>query len=301
MSSAKMPRKYSEKEMEMHREYMKKYQKTSSDLHKEKVKYKDHYELLEIARHASHTEIRQAYRKLALKYHPDRNSSAEAEERWEGVPAAYAIISDPNSRAEYDATLPTRDALVEFYKTYNPAKLDNATIQTIIDGWYGREVELFQMLNSKYEIAPHQGINRRASESLPSERSRSISVDNMSSEMKHGEVAMTWMESVGSAICCKGVMDRLFAKTYYEVHTQSPGISMVRQSDTPGQPNMHANLQSPAPPPEYFKKSKGAASVDDENVSTATTEEDLESSASIVDESSSTSSSKSSVGTPAVK
>ncbi|KAI9919943.1 hypothetical protein PsorP6_016074 [Peronosclerospora sorghi] len=81
-------------------------------------------------------------------YHPKKNRtpSAEALARWEGVPAAYAILSNPNDRAEYDATLATRDALVTFYRAYNPAKLDNVTIQAIIDGWHGREVELFEML-----------------------------------------------------------------------------------------------------------------------------------------------------------
>jgi hypothetical protein len=54
------PRKYSEKEMEVHREYMKKYQKASSDLHKEAIKYKDHYELLAIPRNATHNEVRGA-------------------------------------------------------------------------------------------------------------------------------------------------------------------------------------------------------------------------------------------------
>lgn len=297
-----MARKYSEKEMELHREYMKKYKKESSDLHKEEFKYKDHYEMLGLARDASHNEIRQAYRKLALKYHPDRNSSAEAQERWEGVPAAYAIVSDPNSRMEFDATLPTRDALVEFYKTYNPAKLDNATIQTIIDGWCGREVELFQMLNAKYEIAPHQGVNRRGSEhQLPVEKARGISRDSFSSKTKEGEIANenSWMETVGSAFCCKNVMQRFFATPYYEVHTQSPGIGLARQSETPGQPMMHTTLQSPAPPPDevLFKKSNSSGAMrEDVNSS----ERDTEVSGSFVDESacSSTTSTASSVDTP---
>ncbi|KAI9908796.1 hypothetical protein PsorP6_003283 [Peronosclerospora sorghi] len=136
--------KLSDKEMEYHREYMKKYKMQSSDLEKHEMRYKDHYELLNIPRDAPHNEIRKVYHKLALECHPDRKPSAEALARWEGVPAAYAILSNPNDRAEYDATLATRDALVTFYRAYNPAKLDNVTIQTIIDGWHGREVELLR-------------------------------------------------------------------------------------------------------------------------------------------------------------
>lgn len=160
------------------------------------------------------------------------------------------MISSPNDRAEYDATLETRDALVEFYKTYNPAKLDNATIQTIIDGWYGREVELFQMLNAKYEIAPHQGTNKayqRAPPKLPLERARAVSQDSMSFQMKQGVVNdLTWGETIGSAFCCKGVLGRVFSKSYYEVETQSPGFIVDHgQSNTPGQ---GVTMQSPAMP-----------------------------------------------------
>jgi hypothetical protein len=222
------------------------------------------------------------------------------------VPAAYAIISDPNSRMEYDATLPTRDALVEFYKSYNPAKLDNATIQTIIDGWYGREVELFQMLNAKYEISPHQGINRRGSEQLPVDKARVISRDSLSSKTKEGEIAneFTWMESMSSAFCCKNVFQRFFATPYYEVHTQTPSVSMGRQADTPGQPMMHSTLQSPAPLPDQtvFKKSGSSTAVDDANRSSAiTVDEEAEASVgSFVDETtcSSTTSTASSTDTP---
>ncbi|KAF1330496.1 hypothetical protein FI667_g5126, partial [Globisporangium splendens] len=292
MSSGSGARAYSEKDMEAHREYMKKYKMQSSDLSKQPMKYRDHYEILGIERTATHSEIRQAYRKLALKCHPDRNSSAEAQEQWEGVPAAYAIISNPNDRAEYDATLETRDALVEFYKTYNPAKLDNATIQTIIDGWYGREVELFQMLNSKYEIAPHQGTNKafqRAPPKLPLERARAVSMDSVSFKMKQAVVGdHTWSDSIGSAFCCKGVFARMFSKSYFEVETQSPGFIVDHgPSNTPGQ-GVHTTVQSPALPPHLSKTSSPELlNVDADNVSTATTDqEDMDSRQSMMDDNS---------------
>lgn len=276
--------KFSEKELAQHREYMKKYQQASSDLHKNGMKYKDHYELLGLPRGAAHAEIRQAYRKLALKYHPDRNSSEEAQERWDGVPAAYAVLSNPNSRVEYDASLPTRDALVEFYKTYNPAKLDNATIQTIVDGWQGREVELFQMLNVKYEIAPHQGTNKtlqRAAASLSEERSRSISKDFASSDKDSSSRTRTrsWHGALSHALCCKGVVHRFFGAAYYEVDTKSPGLSNLRSvSETPGQDNAPV-IQSPAPnaeenEPKLRSKPSEYDNVDLENVSSATTTDD---------------------------
>jgi molecular chaperone DnaJ len=63
----------------------------------------DYYELLEISKSASDTEIKKAYRKLALKYHPDRNQGdKEAEEKFKLVNEAYQVLSDKDKRATYD-------------------------------------------------------------------------------------------------------------------------------------------------------------------------------------------------------
>ena len=63
----------------------------------------DYYALLGIGRDASPEEIKKAYRKLALKYHPDRNEgSKEAEERFKEVTEAYEVLRDPEKRSRYD-------------------------------------------------------------------------------------------------------------------------------------------------------------------------------------------------------
>ncbi len=63
----------------------------------------DYYEILEIDRNASGNEIKKAYRKLAMKYHPDRNQGdKEAEEKFKLVNEAYQVLSDPQKRATYD-------------------------------------------------------------------------------------------------------------------------------------------------------------------------------------------------------
>ena len=53
-------------------------------------------------RNATKDEIKNQYRKLALKYHPDRNKSPDAEERFKGISEAYAILSDDEKRAQFD-------------------------------------------------------------------------------------------------------------------------------------------------------------------------------------------------------
>ena len=63
----------------------------------------DYYEILEISRTATQEEIKKAYRKMALKYHPDRNpGDKEAEEKFKLVNEAYQVLSDENKRAVYD-------------------------------------------------------------------------------------------------------------------------------------------------------------------------------------------------------
>jgi molecular chaperone DnaJ len=64
---------------------------------------RDYYEVLGIARNADPRAIRDAFRNLALKYHPDRNKEAGSEERFKEIAEAYAILSDPKKRADYDA------------------------------------------------------------------------------------------------------------------------------------------------------------------------------------------------------
>ncbi|HEY8020377.1 MAG TPA: molecular chaperone DnaJ [Thermoanaerobaculia bacterium] len=64
---------------------------------------RDYYEVLEIARTASAGEIKASYRKLAVKFHPDRNpGDREAEERFKEAAEAYAVLSDDDKRARYD-------------------------------------------------------------------------------------------------------------------------------------------------------------------------------------------------------
>lgn len=63
---------------------------------------KDYYKILGISRGASEEDIKKAYKKMALKYHPDKNKSAGAEEKFKEIAEAYEVLSDPQKRQVFD-------------------------------------------------------------------------------------------------------------------------------------------------------------------------------------------------------
>lgn len=68
------------------------------------------YDVLEVTPHAQLAVIKASYRALAQKYHPDKNSGDKSsEERFKEIQYAYEVLSDPDRRKEYDATLATKD------------------------------------------------------------------------------------------------------------------------------------------------------------------------------------------------
>lgn len=64
---------------------------------------RDYYEVLGVEKSASQSDIKSAYRKLALKYHPDKNKDdKEAEEKFKEASEAYEVLSDEDKRKKYD-------------------------------------------------------------------------------------------------------------------------------------------------------------------------------------------------------
>ncbi len=75
---------------------------------------KDYYKILGVSKNATDAEIKKAFRKLAIKYHPDKNKGDKAaEEKFKEINEAYAVLSDPEKRKQYDAFGST-----EFHKRY---------------------------------------------------------------------------------------------------------------------------------------------------------------------------------------
>ncbi len=64
---------------------------------------RDYYDVLGVPRDADQKTIKDAYHRLAMKWHPDRNKSEGAEERFKEIAKAYAVLHDPSKRARYDA------------------------------------------------------------------------------------------------------------------------------------------------------------------------------------------------------
>ena len=63
---------------------------------------KDYYKILNIPEDIEQADIKKAYKKLAIKWHPDKNKSSNAEEKFKEISEAYQILSDPDKRKEYD-------------------------------------------------------------------------------------------------------------------------------------------------------------------------------------------------------
>lgn len=66
------------------------------------MEYRDYYEILGVDRDATQESIKQAYRRLARKYHPDVSKEADAEKKFKDVGEAYEVLKDPEKRAAYD-------------------------------------------------------------------------------------------------------------------------------------------------------------------------------------------------------
>ena len=74
----------------------------SADAEGDRVEFKDYYKIMGVARGATEAEIKQAYRKLARKYHPDVSKEKDAEARFKELGEAYEVLRNPEKRAAYD-------------------------------------------------------------------------------------------------------------------------------------------------------------------------------------------------------
>ncbi len=108
---------------------------------------KDLYKLLGIGREANKAEIKKAYRDLAKKYHPDRNSgNEEAEKKFIEVNKAYEILSDEKLKKEYDekllsGTSESKKVKKETFKNTGNFKFDPSNFGNMFDSFFNPEVD----------------------------------------------------------------------------------------------------------------------------------------------------------------
>jgi molecular chaperone DnaJ len=125
---------------------------------------RDYYEVLGVPRDADEKTIKDAFRTLALRYHPDRNKEPGAEERFKEIAEAYAVLSDPKKRAEYDA------AGFPGVAGFGPADLfGGADFESVLRD-FGFGESLFERLFGGPRRAPWRGADIEVEAAVPLER-----------------------------------------------------------------------------------------------------------------------------------
>lgn len=121
------------------------------------MRRRDYYKILGVDRDATQEEIKRAFRRLALKYHPDRNKSPDAEKKFKEISEAYAILSDPEKRRQYDMF-----GFEGVQMKYSPEDIFNRTIFRNIFTEFGFDFEgLFDRLFKDFTVTFQRGAPTR--------------------------------------------------------------------------------------------------------------------------------------------
>ena len=97
-----------------------------------------HYDILGVSRTASEDEIKKAYHKLAIKYHPDKNKEPGAEEKFKSIAGAYAVLSDPVKRRNYEMGIPEGMSHIDPFSIFNQF-FQNTDMDSFINGFFSSQ------------------------------------------------------------------------------------------------------------------------------------------------------------------
>ena len=98
----------------------------------------NHYDILGVSRTSSEDEIKKAYHKLAIKYHPDKNKEPGAEEKFKAIAGAYAILSDPVKHRNYDMGVPDGMSHIDPFSIFNQF-FQNTDMDSFINGFFSSQ------------------------------------------------------------------------------------------------------------------------------------------------------------------
>lgn len=124
---------------------------------KRDVKRKNYYDLLKITPHATQSEIKSAYYKLSLQYHPDKNESDHAKQKFQDISDAYEILSNHEHRKNYDRHMAIHQPVTKGVKEtqHRNQVYTGATKIYNFDAWtqahYGRQFEKDRLRREKYQ------------------------------------------------------------------------------------------------------------------------------------------------------
>ena len=106
------------------------------------INKKNYYEILGVDNNCDINEIKKAYKKLALKYHPDKNNGdKESELKFQEVAEAYAVLNDPNKRKMYDLTGEADDFQFNMGEDFDPFSLFNNIFKSHMDSFANMKYE----------------------------------------------------------------------------------------------------------------------------------------------------------------
>ena len=98
----------------------------------------NYYDILGVSSTASEDEIKKAYHKLAIKYHPDKNKEPGAEEKFKSIAGAYAILSDAGKRRNYDMGVPEGMSHIDPFSIFNQF-FQNTDMDSFINGFFSSQ------------------------------------------------------------------------------------------------------------------------------------------------------------------
>lgn len=135
----------------------------------------DYYKILEVQKNASQDEIKKAYRKLAFKYHPDRNhGNAQAEENFKKINEAYSVLGDEAKRAAYDS--PSFESQWNAYQNY---RAQNQSQWNAYGGSTGDPFEDFFNFGRQYTYQRNNNYQRRQTQKPTRKTVKSMLIQNL--------------------------------------------------------------------------------------------------------------------------